>query len=482
MHNKKIFNLLLIPALLVMLTGCKKWLDVKPNDRFTELQAFENETGVQTVLNGIYLNLATRNLYGDNLTMGTVEILAQRYNIGTQHSKRTTWAYTYTDAAVQTVLDNIWTDAYVNIVNINVFLENLNKYNGNWPSRSDSIFRGEAHALRAMMHFDLLRLWGPMYNTADSVATSIPYYTKATKDIMELLPANEVMNMVGADLDSAISYLQGDPVRVSGANKATLGDGLDFYRNRHQRMNYFAANALKARYLLYRNNKADAYEVAKQTITDVNKFFAWVVPSSVLSNNDNPDRTFSTELLFGLYSPTMYNAYRALFVPTLSDGTILAPSDTRLKAVYETNENDYRFNPSWQLSNVSSKTYKTFYKYADVVDSKKEFRFLVPMFRKSELYYIAAECATDTDEKLSYLNTVRYNRGLTDLVSTANITTELAKEYAKEFYGEGQLWYYYKRTNTTRILNATTTTSTSYVTVNANHYVFPLPLSETSFR
>ena len=72
------------------------------------------------------------------------------------------------------------------------------------------------------------------------------------------------------------------------------------------------------------------------------------------------------------------------------------------------------------------------------------------MIRLSEMYYIAAECTTDTGDGVDYLEEVRSHRGLTSFplnrnMSRVDLEKEIRKEYRKELIGEGQLWYYYKR-------------------------------------
>lgn len=473
---------LLLATVLFALSSCTKWLEVQPEDKLTEVQLFTSEAGVRSALNGQYIEWAESPLYGNQLTMGTMEVLAQRYNIGTQHNRRQWFSYNYADVGVASTIESIWNSAYVSIVNINAFVAGLDKYKGNLAGKTDSLFRGEAIAMRAMMHFDVLRMFGPMYSTADSVLPSIPYYTKASTTINPLLNANVVMDSILADVKSSLGYLSNDPVRANGPMRIAVGDGNDFWRNRHQRLNYFAVKALEARIQLYRGNKPAALEAANAVIDQIGGYFPWVTSAAVLSNKDNPNRVFSNELLFGLFSIRMYETYRSIFAPEIADAQILAPNDTRLKNTFEANENDYRYNPSWVLPNVGSKSYKTFFKFADVVRTDSSFRYLIPLIRKSEMYYIAAECSTDPVKQLEYINTVRFNRGLTALPATANVTTELEKEYGKEFYGEGQMWFYYKRKNFTRILNGTTTTTTSYVNLSKLQYVFPLPLDETRFR
>ena len=144
--------------------------------------------------------------------------------------------------------------------------------------------------------------------------------------------------------------------------------------------------------------------------------------------------------------------------------------------VFESNENDYRYTTTWLNS---TKGFRVFYKFADIVDQTKPWHFLQPLIRKSEMYYILAETETDPDVALDYLNTVRYNRGLPDLVSGSDIISEIRKEYQKEFWGEGQLFFYYKRNNITDV-----PVGTSGYTWNTTTpvYMVPLPLSETTPR
>jgi hypothetical protein len=79
---------------------------------------------------------------------------------------------------------------------------------------------------------------------------------------------------------------------------------------------------------------------------------------------------------------------------------------------------------------------------------------ITPLIRMSEMYYIAAECAgtnNDIAAATDFLDSVRIhrniNKDLTPTISTDSLTTEIRKEYQKEFVGEGQMFFYYKRKN-----------------------------------
>ena len=477
MKRKYIKIMALLIATIGILSSCKKFLDVQPEDKVLETQLFSTKQGIKTVLNGLYINLAGNQLYGDNLTLSTIEILAQRYNVPSTHSLTKIGSYAYTDNPTQSRLENIWTGAYSTILNVNTFLENLNRYPGVLDAKTEKIYRGEATAMRAFLHFDLLRLYGPRYSTADSTKMSLPYYETPQSSINPLLPANGFIQKVIDDLNTAESLLTEDEIITTGVNIAAANASVDFLKNnRNYRLNYYAVKALKARVFLYRGDKVNALKFAKEVIA-VSNVFPWTTTANALSEKQNPDRVFTTEMMFGITNTQLYARYLALFDPGVSDANILAPITARLNTVYESNENDYRFNLNWQIPTTGVKAYKTFYKYADIIDKTKTFRFTIPLVKISEVYFIAAESEPVAADGIAYLNTVRANRGLTALATTVNVNTELQKEYQKEFFGEGQLFYYYKRRNITSVPNGSA--SSGNITIN---FAVPMPLSESLYR
>lgn len=470
-----------VTLIITVLSSCKKYLDVQPEDKIIETQLFTTPQGVKSVLNGLYIDLSKNQLYGENLSLSTIEILAQRYNIPSTHSLTRIATYAYSDDPTANRLETIWTNAYTGILNINSFLENIEKYKGVVDAKTEAIYKGEATAMRAFLHFDLLRLYGPRYSTIDSTKLSLPYYEATKSSINPLLPANEFMTKVLNDLATAEKLLSEDNVIASGVNTVNVSntgvtDPINFLTsNRNFRFNYYAVKGLQARAYLYRGDKISALKIAKEVIGVADKF-KWTTTTNALSEKQNPDRVFTTEMIFGVTNTQLYNRHTALFDPSIADENILAPSTARLNTVFENNENDYRFNLNWQIPSTGVKAYRTFYKYSDVIDKNKIFRFTIPLLKISEMYYIAAECEPVSADGIMLLNTVRANRGLTPLATTVNLNTELQKEYQKDFFGEGQLFYYYKRRNVTAIGNGS---STSNITIN---YAVPMPLSESQYR
>ncbi|WP_316814514.1 RagB/SusD family nutrient uptake outer membrane protein [Pedobacter nyackensis] len=476
--NKTTFNyFILFIAVLVTTTSCKKFLDVKPKDRILEVTIFSNEASVNTALNGIYLSMAKPNLYGGNLTMSTIDILGQYYNCTGTHVKAQFAGYKYTDAGVMATMDQIWSASYKNILNVNNFIQSL-EASAVLQADKKNILLGEAYGLRAFLHFDLLRLYGPVYKT-DSLAKAIPYVTSTSVNEQPVLPANQDMTLILLDLSKAAALLQGDPIRTKGVEVLTGVSSVDFYKLRNRRMNYYAVKALSARAKLYRGDLTGAGNDAREVITAAATFFPWVVPTAIESEPVNPDRVLSSEIIFGVQNSEMYNQQRDLFAATLQPTSILAPVTAQLNAIFESNERDYRFNPSWKVPAVGGKNYRTFFKFDDIQNTRLLFRMFQPLIRMSEMHYIAAETSTNTDQAIGYLNNVRHARGLTDLATTANLAQEIQKEYRKEFCGEGQMFFFYKRKSLTAIPNGA---ANGNLNMNLKNYVVPLPLSETQNR
>lgn len=261
------------------------------------------------------------------------------------------------------------------------------------------------------------------------------------------------------------------PGTIVGAN--------NFMRNRNYRFNYYAVKALQARVNLYIDDKPTALLAAKEVI-GVSNFFPWTTVQNAVSEKENPDRVYTTEMVFGIQNSNLYARYNDLFSPALTGANILSTNQTRLNEWYENNGNDYRFNPFWVVPSDGSKTYRTFIKYQDIVDKTKVYRFSMPLLRLSEVYLIAAETEPIASQALEYLNKVRNQRGILSLSGTVNMDTEIQKEYRKEFFGEGQLFFYHKRRNLPNIPNGAA--NTGNIVMSKNTYVVPLPDSETQPR
>ncbi|SKB70751.1 SusD family protein [Sphingobacterium nematocida] len=473
---KNTIFILFVLSLLTFTSSCTKWLNVQPEDRFSEEQVFSSREGYEEAINGIYLNLSSNSLYGDNLTLTVPDIFAQLFK--TNGSPVNKWSkigsYDYTDKDVVKRFDAIWTEAYVAIANINKLLENIDK-TGEQVLGTDRMktMKGELLGLRGFLHFDLFRFYGPIYDSKDSTLNSIPYYSQVGEEIQPLLPANNLLDSVLSDINKALPLLENDPVKALG------------YRlQNNQRFNYFSVLATKARILLLRKDFAGANEAAKKIVAVSDLLFPWIVGSKITADLQNPDRIFHTELLFSVYSNDLYNNYDKYFHFELAYNVLAGGSDLFLEKIFETKTADYRYQTTWKPS-PTVVPYRTFYKYADIAEKRPGLqmqRNVIPVIRLSEMYYILAETEPDPTKALAYLNKVLNARGLASLTAGPNVDlkTEILKEYRKEFFGEGQLWYYYKRRKITSILSSFPNNNNG--TIPSSAWVVPIPDEELANR
>lgn len=481
--NKYLYKIAAVFIALVSTSSCSDYLDVVPQDKILENQTYSTETGIQNAHNGLYIQLVSNELYGRQLTMDATEILGQQYNMPTSHNKNKMAIYAYAEKYPKETFSAIWEKAYTTILNANKFVESIEEHNDVISDKKAKILKGEAIAIRAMLHFDMLRLFGPIYKT-NPTSAAIPYYDAAVTANMPILSAKDVITKLLADLDLSLSLLANDPVLTVGKSEGTAEfDGNPYYANRGLRMNYMAVKCLKARVLLYSGDKLAASTVANEVIdfTKSNTFFPWT-PYLTATDALNPDRTFSSENFFALNDLQLYSKQKDLFDSNLGDNDIYAPLTARIDAVFESQTNDPRNTPSWKVPQTGGKTYKTFFKYEDV-SPNKSFRFQIPMFKLSEMYLIAAETAATPAIGFGFLNNIRANRGLANLATTGTagtLTLEITKEYKKEFIGEGQLFFYYKRINSATVNNGSAASGT--VAMGPLQYVVPLPESEINFQ
>lgn len=166
--------------LLVVLTGssCKKWLDVSPKSNVTEEKLFESEQGFKDALTGVYVQLGARPYYGKEFTMAFMDVIAQNYNITSNfHNYYNSIQYNYKDVVTRLKTDSFWICGYKAIANINNILEAIDGKKAIFSGNNYRIVKGEALGLRALLHFDLLRSFGPI-PAPGNTATAIPYMTR----------------------------------------------------------------------------------------------------------------------------------------------------------------------------------------------------------------------------------------------------------------------------------------------------------------
>lgn len=473
----------MILACSTMMVSCDSWLEVKPYDKISEGELQKSEEGYQKMLNGIYIDLNSDALYGQSLSVEMIEVMGAAYAIGTDNS---VWGnykdlsnYQYGTEYWRNRLDQTWNKAYALILNCNKILENIDQNQGLFTGGNYYAVKGEALALRAMLHFDMLRLFGPVY-AKDSDKKAIPYYNKQTNSPEPILTAKEVAEKVVADLEEARILLANDPVKTEGTLMSGSQDGTsNFMRYRALRLNYYAVEALLARVNLYMGNKTEAFKYATDVIKTADQgIFPFVDKSLVIGSPADPDRIFSSEVLFALTNTSRSKIHKNFYDPSRLPNYVFRMDDNLMSNIVYGGaattggyQDDYRYRANW----IATGSNRYFYKYSDMVANGSIQNTMIPMIRLGEMFLIAAESQSDNlANGVQYVNALRRNRGVANLQT---LTPDLLKyEYIRELYGEGQLFYLYKRLNSDII-----TSSNANKNPKASDLIFvvPLPDSET---
>lgn len=471
---------------VVTLTSCNDWLDVSPREEIKSDEIYKTESGYKMVLNGVYIDIAEASLYGKNTTMYFPELLARNFTIpSTAGEQKSIGTYDFTYGDVETLISNIYKNYYAAIAQLNDLVENLDHPSSQFTYNNDKLLRGEALGLRAFLHLDVLRYFGPVPTTATDGDEGVPYVTTITNKTTPLLSKTyrEDIDLILKDLDSAESLLgEYDPIVTNSVDSLKSSRYLgvnnmpkdDWQLYRQGRFNYYAVLATKARLYHWIGDKAKAVEYAKKVVDS--KKFALVNGANISKSLD-----MYPEHIFGLENPDLQSIVEPLFG---ANSAALTQTTTYLNKIYEStvNVNDIRYanNRYWMEKTLSNgaKT-RLFFKYTGNDNVETDNR--VPLIRLAEMYLILVE-DNSLEAAKPYFSEFRIARALdasTEETSMANETTlqsRLEKEYRKEFMGEGQMFFYYKRHDVQQF------TTPSKFTVPKGGYVIPKPKGQIDFE
>lgn len=222
----------------------------------------------------------------------------------------------------------------------------------------------------------------------------------------------------------------------------------------------------------------------------MNEHFPAVDPNTLLANQRNPDRVFSTEVLAGIYKKDREEIYTGYFDSEQAGNNYLHPrKDFVNTSLFAGETQDYRFQTWWQVSSGVGETGHMFIKYKGIekpngtTDAEYFYAVFMSLIRLSEVYYIAAECEPVLEDKYEWLNEIRTRRGLPVLTafSEDDFMARLRMEYVREFWGEGQVFFMYKRLFVNINSNENGYDTNTYG-AREERYVLPMPADEIANR
>jgi hypothetical protein len=491
-----ILSLFLIQGLT---TSCDEWLNVDSSANVMEEHLFSGPEGYRTAVNGVYRLLARPELYGRALTWGAVSVLGNNYDASRLPGGTTTGVSyrelangDYEDVHSANIVDPIWQQGYNVIANCNNVIAYIEKESPEiFPEgeTEKNMILGEMLGVRAMMHFDLLRLFAPS-TRADDGRKYIPYVTVFPDRQPEHLTVNATLERIIADMERSRELLA-DPDTIFNRSRMSTytqrlqpGSGLSattFFSTRGTRFNYLAASAILARVYQWRNGTGDmerAYQAAR-VVYRYSTDLTWLsfTPSTNLAVvEDNIFRKMPQDIVLALYNNNMYTILSSSIVNATTQSFFIKNDDQ----LFASDLDDFRINlintdktsRRWTMptGNPSASTPASVIRYQGP---------LAPVVRLSEMYYIMCEYLADTDlpQAITLLERVRTARGAKALLgnpSKEDFLQALYLEMTREFLTEGQTFFLYKRLDGP-IYNG-------YVSMPmTGRYVLPIPYSESAY-
>ena len=461
-------------GITIAATSCEGFRDITPDGQVKRDEMVATNEGVEDALYGVYAKLRNTTLYGQEMYFSSLEIMSQTLYCYGNTGVTALGQYDYNNTTVKNVFAMIWNDMYNNISNVNSVLnaplvDGANAYPAN-------IYKGEALALRAMMHFDLMRLFAEQI-TVNPNAKGIPYATEFSLKTPDFETLAENYNHVLADLQEAERLL---------ADEGEYENTTSFMADRQIHLNLHAVRALMARVFLTKGDKEKALEYAEKVIAQSGRQLK--TKTEVI--NDVAGVLSKKECLFGVYFSGFYTQVSAKLQQTISYSSLDLRGD--FMEMYEKGVSglDFRTTAYFTSVDLGGTAKYRLSKFTDIYDLQNNASARpadliqgINMIRLPEMYYIAAECLLDKDypKALDYFNEVVTNRGLDALSGEGEetLTQEVINtERYKEMIGEGQTFFNMKR------LNLSIPSYDNSVTYRPEDgiYVVPIPDSEYENR
>lgn len=481
-------------ALALLLGSCSDWFDIQPQGNIDEERLFSDETAFLNALAGVYTQLRKNTLYGEQLSVSSLEFMAQNFIPDDETGKSLT-DYDYSAAENQNMIREIWRDMYNAIASCNKALEHILKTDivFNFTGQRE-IITGELYALRGALHFELLRMFHP-HPSVNPSFKGMPYMTAFGTTTGPALSTDELLENIIRDMKQAANLLyQNDPLFYAYNTNSDEEPGKISRRLRTFHMNYYAVTAELARIYLYKGDYRQAYDYADSTFNHIRQMnpshqvFYYFGPGKY-----NSDKSFSREHIFGIASgpagltQVAENLFETRQIETRKSFTAIYPSvkDTRYRDWFKLKENTTnRFILAEKFSRESLLS-----GYTSTTDETKELPVRIPFIKLGEVALIAAEALNElgqTDEAADWVIELQDNRDISfvkDLKNNGELTKtrlaeEIRAEYHREFYGEGQLFFFHKRMNDARL----TRYDGTRIDMPATNYTFPIPVNALSAK
>lgn len=435
MNKKHILATALI-AMVIAITSCSKsFLDVPPTNQGDANDFIKTANDAKIAINGISRKMISSSYYGRTFMLygdakgGDLTVFSQGRGLDN--------LYTFNHAPTSGSYGDIWSTLYDIILQINSLLQNIDKLISDGSTENFDVYKGQALTLRALIYFDLVRLYGEPYNEnkaaygVSTITTPIPVFSQPLRNTVD-----ENYTQIVKDLTDAAPLLP--KTKLNGY------------------INYYANKAILARVNLYMGNNAGALTAAEEVIGATSLYSLYSNANWVNSWKAQ----YGSESIFELaVLPTtggdLGNASVGAYLRAKGRGgsAILGwfgASDYYLNRLNE-DATDVRWGVMGpdEISTTPNPRLGACYKYSGGTDLSGDGKGVstavnIKVIRLSEMYLIAAEAAFPTNKlkASNYLNEIRKRApALTPTTETTVTLDMIIDEKSKELFGEGHRFF-----------------------------------------
>ena len=472
---KKILYTFLSLAGGITLISCSKDFTETKFYQQTQATPIKNLAELNSFVKGAYARMRNVNYLGCYY-LGYGEARSdEMYN--SQSTERMTYTSDYMLDPTKGDPTNTWNSAYRVIANANKVInapDALTSMKNNTPDalvKQIKTLKAEAYAIRAIVFFDLLRLYGQKY-TGGTLGIPLPLdFNPTATSTRATLAESEAQ--IEADFKKSLELFT---EVASGRNLNTLVDTAD-----KTYLSPLAVKVFLSRFYMYKGEFGQAATLSDEVINS-NKYE--IVPGVDMSTSfSKPNASNSVfELAVGATGGLGVSAYEFLLNSNGYGLLRVTPQAVNLYA-----SNDVRKN----LLTRIKREYFLDNKFTDLKGQSN-----IKLIRIEEVYLNAIEAHLRSDDPTGggdktkgYYNTLRQKRGLT-ATTTAVSFEELTKERSRELLGEGfrywdlLRWSYYEKDNHTKTIIIPQYNKTGVAdaannkTVPNRLFAFPIPQSE----
>ena len=439
---KKIAIILSLISALTFVS-CQGFLDVAPSNQADSSTCITSEADAQVMLNGLMRKMTSSSYYGQNFLMvgdakgGDFTIYTAGYTGSTM--------YYYAHTQTSNNYSGLWSQMYNCLLQANNIILNIEnmRNNGTNSSGLDDIL-GQAYTARALIHFDLVRLYGQPYNMNKS-ALGVAVVTEPVDAGAQLQrnTVEEVYTQILADLNTAAPLL---------SKKKTLGY-----------INYYANQAILGKVYMYMDNFSAAATAFNNVIdSGVYKLYTpgeWVASWTKQNGSESIFELgiFPSEgdlggsaygILFRRKNHGNSSAY-GCFSASEYWHQIMGANDVRWGVMDYDHMHGEEARSSWPVC---------CYKYSGnpqlAGDGKSTSTAVnIKVTRLSEVYLLAAEAQFHNGNKAKaaeLLNAIAKRNPDQPAWSASNVSLDaIFDEYRRELLGEGLLFFEEMRQNRT---------------------------------